>query len=36
MFCSESFSDLYRYVRSILQCEQTGYESGSFICILLK
>jgi hypothetical protein len=35
-FCSDRFSDPHRYVRSILQCEQTGYGAGSSVCGLLK
>jgi len=36
VFRSASYAYPYRYVRSILQCKQTGYEAGSFIYIFLK
>jgi hypothetical protein len=36
LFCCDNFSDPYRYSRSVWHCQQTGYEAGSYICILLK
>jgi hypothetical protein len=36
VFCSNSFSDTHRKVRSLLQCEHTGYEAGTCVCIVLK
>jgi hypothetical protein len=36
VFCIDSFSDTHRNFRSVLQWEQTGYEAGSCVCILLK
>jgi hypothetical protein len=36
VFCSDGFSDPHKYVRSKLQCEETGYETGSCIFVLIN